>query len=623
MIEYNILKKDWYSIPLGIIGIIVILMVLTINATAQNPNSDTTSTGQILTVNITSPADSSLISRQPFKVTVEGLVTISDMPAHHINVLYVLDISGSTGEGGLVPDSVDRIDVNGDSVIDAGDDFNYDGNYGDILDAEIGGVLSLNESIGDPAGVELGIIGFAHYAWNADVSPDNGFQFYTSSPQADLNNNGIPDLEEVLRSMDSNQAELPWGGSIELFTPLRQSIFGYKTNFERALERIIDAFADQPAGETNIAFFLSNGFKNEGGDIDDEIAEAAAAGITIHTFGISAFSDTTYLRKIAEGTGGTYTRVLNPSEITTILPGVTPVGISGVTVNGIPVTPSAIGTFSIDISFDKAGFNTIAATAIANDGTNVTAKITVICLGDLVSECKITSPEEGAIICKDSVTVEGTHTILGGTPPYIRTCSINGISATYSGDLFKAVVPLESGQNCLIATCTVIDSSGNTAVCSDTVCVTRVNLPICEVQIISPKDSAIVCDSVEVTAELKITDGIPPFVVTREINGITPDVFGDIFMAKVPVESGYNPIVAKCTVTDSCGNTVACCDSINVFLDDIPPSCNFTQDEEGVIGTFIDNESGITSIVPLYMAGGILEVDPFTQGDKEVDFRII
>ncbi|NIO79962.1 MAG: VWA domain-containing protein, partial [Candidatus Aminicenantes bacterium] len=192
----------------------------------------------------------------------------------------------------------------------------------------------MNKSIGDPGGVELGIIGFSSNAMNADVGPESGFQLFTSSPQADLNHNNIPDLEEVLRSMDSNQADLPWGGSIELFTPLREAIFGYKTNFKRALERLIYAFATQPEGETKIAFFLSNGFKNEGGPIDEEIAEAAAAGITIHTFGISEFSSVEFLKPIAEGTGGTFTHVLNPSEITTILPGVTPVGISGVTVNG-------------------------------------------------------------------------------------------------------------------------------------------------------------------------------------------------------------------------------------------------------------------------------------------------
>ena len=623
MKEYNILGSDLYSILFRMTVVIVVLITFAINATAQNPNSDTTSTGQILTVNITSPADSTIITCQPFKTTVSGLVTISDVPSQNINVIYVLDISGSTGEGGLVPDSVARIDVNGDGIVDAGDDFNYDGHIGDILDAEIGGVLSLNESIGDPGGVDMGIIGFAYNAMNADVSPDSGFQYYTSSPQADLNHNSIPDLEEVLRSMDSNEAELPWGGSIGLFTHLSEAVFGYKTNFKRALQRIIYAFAAQPDGETNIAFLLSNGFKNEGGPIDDEIAEAAAAGIIIHTFGISAFADTTYLKSIAEGTGGTYVRVLNPSEITTILPGVTPVGIAGVTVNDIDVILSAIGTFSTDLSFDNPGFNTIAATATADDGTNVTAKITAICLSDLICDCNITSPEDGAIICQDSVTVEGKHTVLGGTSPYTRICSVNGIVASYFGDMFKATVPLDVGHNCLIAIATVIDSSGNTAICSDTVCVTRMEIPVCKVQIITPQDSAIVCDSVEVTAELKITGGMPPFVVKHEINGITPDVYNDIFMAKVPVESGYNPLIAKCTVIDSCGNKVTCYDSISVLLDDITPSCNFAQDEEGIAGTFIDNESGIASIVPLYIAGGSFKVDPFTEGDKEVDFCII
>ena len=625
MKELNFFKNSYCSTFLVIAVTIIISITFTLPVIAQNPNSDTTSTGQILTIHITSPSDSTILNNPPFETAVSGVVTLSQLLTENVNVMYVLDISGSTGEGGLVPDSVARIDVNGDGVVDSGDDFNNDGHIGDILDAEIGGVLSLNESLGNLSGVDMGIIGFAHNAMNADVKPEAGMQYTTSSPGADLNNNGIPDLEEVLRSMDSNERDLPWGGSIDLFTHLGEAVFGYKTNFERAMQRIIFAFQDQPAGEKKIAFLLSNGFKTEGGEVDDEIVEAIAAGITINTFGISVFADTSYLRQIAEGTGGIYVRVLNPSEITTILPGITPVGLSKVIVNDQEVTPSAIGTFSIDVSFDSPGTHTIEATAIADDRTTVTAIITVICQSqaNLVSDCEIISPQDSAIVCDDSVAVTGNHIVAGGFPPYTKTCEVNGILADYVGDTFQAKVPLSTGENSLVATCTVVDSSGNSVVCRDTVSVVRVELPTCEIQITSPGDSAIVCDSAEVVAELKITGGMPPYVITTTINGIKPAVYGDILMATVPLTSGYNSIVAAGTATDSCGNISICKDSITVMLDDILPTSNFTQDEQGVTGTIVDNESGIDSIVPLYISGGFLDIDPFTPGEKTVNFRIV
>jgi len=146
----------------------------------------------------------------------------------------------------------------------------------------------------------------------------------------------------------------------------------------------------------------------------------------------------------------------------------------------------------------------------------------------------------------------------------------------------------------------------------------------CQVTIVSPTDGAIICkDSVRVKGIHDVSSGFPPYTVTCDVNGIPATVSGINFEATVPVESGYNLIVAKCTVTDSCSNTAVCSDSISVFYDDIPPTCDFTQDETGVTGTFTDNESGIASIVSLYLVGGILEVDPFTPGDKNVAFRII
>ncbi|MFQ6114168.1 MAG: VWA domain-containing protein, partial [bacterium] len=283
------------------------------NSLAQNPNSDTTTSGQILTVNITSPAEGSLFQGPPpCQVSVEGLVTLSEVPDTAINVLYVIDLSGSTSEFGIVPLNIPPIDVNADGVVDEKDDFNGDGFSGDILDAEIGAALALNLSIGDLDEVDVGIIAYASNASIADVSPQPGPQIFTSSPLADQQPNSIPDIEEVLRSLDSDSFR---GGSIGLFTPVSETLLGSSTNFEAALRTIIASFETQPQGEKNVAFFLSDGFRTSGGTIDDEIALAAAKGIVINTIGITQFSDAEELSAIAEGTGGTFIRVIDPNDL--------------------------------------------------------------------------------------------------------------------------------------------------------------------------------------------------------------------------------------------------------------------------------------------------------------------
>jgi hypothetical protein len=150
--------------------------------------------------------------------------------------------------------------------------------------------------------------------------------------------------------------------------------------------------------------------------------------------------------------------------------------------------------------------------------------------------------------------------------------------------------------------------------------------PTCEVKITSPKDSSFVCDdSVKVTATHSISGGTPPFISTCDVNGVPAVVTGNTFMATVPLTPGWNTIIARCTVKDSCGKTTDCRDIVNVFSadDNTPPDCKF--DFRGIstaYGNFIDNESGIASITPLYLYNCTLTVDPFTPGDKQVKFRL-
>ncbi|MFQ5769487.1 MAG: T9SS type A sorting domain-containing protein, partial [bacterium] len=239
-----------------------------------------------------------------------------------------------------------------------------------------------------------------------------------------------------------------------------------------------------------------------------------------------------------------------------------------------------------------------------------------------ICEVEIISPADSALVCSDSVKVTAVTDISGGTPPISITCEINAVMAEVSDAMFMATIPLESEENLIVATCTIVDSCGNEVVCEDSIRIFRPAAPICEVEIISPDDGAIVCeDSLKVTAFTNISVGSPPLTITCDINGITASVEDSLFMATIPLKSGENQIIATCTIENSCGSTTVCRDSITVFFDDIPPTCSFGQDGSSIKGTFFDEHSGIASIDPVYINNATLTVDPFSPGDRAVNFR--
>lgn len=145
----------------------------------------------------------------------------------------------------------------------------------------------------------------------------------------------------------------------------------------------------------------------------------------------------------------------------------------------------------------------------------------------------------------------------------------------------------------------------------------------CEVNITSPRDGAIVCDRrIEVEGTTTITGGVPPFKVTCDVNGTPATVRGTMFTATVPVSSRNNLLIATCTVVDSLGNQDICSDTIRVFLDDVPPTCAFTNDGLNVKGTFSDKHSGVAEIVPVKLKNATLTVGRFTPGAASVDFLL-
>ncbi|MCB8945784.1 MAG: VWA domain-containing protein, partial [Ardenticatenaceae bacterium] len=368
--------RNWHSLILsrqaGFFSVFVLLAIIVGIVYADNPATGTTTTGQELNIEILQPQDGGVLTcGEPINVSgITALGPLEEM-AH---VAYVLDISGSTNfEIGL--------DCNGNGIAgDIGDDFNMDGDNGDILDCEISGVISLNDSLVG-TNTNAAVVGFGTDAFVADVQPTLGFQTFTQPLDADLNNNGVADVDEVVKSMDYDGGTNP-PSSVGLFSYFG---FGSGTDFNDALSAVHAAFASQPLDEQRVTFFLSDGAASVFTGSGSPLQEVADANIVVHTYsigdGASGCGPGASLNTIATVTGGTCTEVLDPSDLSAVLGDVTPTGLDHVEVSlnsGTPITASlnALGGWAASFPPPVEGQPyLIEASIIAEDGTVVTADI--------------------------------------------------------------------------------------------------------------------------------------------------------------------------------------------------------------------------------------------------------
>lgn len=333
-------------------------------ARAQNPASTITNSGQQLEVEVT--CDDVLDEGDTF-FDVGACSGLSAPVDVDVNVLFLVDLSGSMGTA----DAPGVGDANGD------------GQANTRIDAAIEGFVSLAQSLGSNANVDLGIIGFAQQARRADLRPIPGPQFWLSPP--DL---GMPDhFETVLRSMDSGGG----GPEIGLFTPLE---LGQLTNYADALALANTAFASQPPGETNLVFFVSDGEPTSGGPFVGPLGQLVNVhAAKINTFGVGALAAELCdrgeeLDVIAQASGGTCNAVENPEDLATVLPQAASTRIATLllsvngnlvqVVDGPEATELCIESVEILQELDLLGVNFVEATAIAEDGTQVTATKQVV-----------------------------------------------------------------------------------------------------------------------------------------------------------------------------------------------------------------------------------------------------
>ena len=275
----------------------------------------------------------------------------------------------------------------------------------------------------------------------------------TSPRRRDVDKDAIdgPDVNQVIHSLQTEFSGAAVGG-IGLFTPNVTSGFANATNYNAGLAAMNTAISGA-AADINTAFFLSDGdpttFTTGAGSA---LQDAIDAGTVIHTFGIGggaagACDAGHALRQIADATGGTCTEVADPSTLSTVLPAtLTNIASLEIKANGASMG-STVGSEPVSMSLSNVditsgltvGMNTITATAMAEDGTDVTAD-TALGVVDLGLSPAIATNE-------------------------LSTTSSHTVTATVSGDPSQvAGIPVlftVSGQN-----------AGATGVCNPVSCLT-------------------------------------------------------------------------------------------------------------------------------------------------------
>ncbi|MBE9088610.1 DUF4114 domain-containing protein [Microcystis aeruginosa LEGE 11464] len=176
------------------------------------------------------------------------------------DVVFVLDVSGSA-DFPFVGTSVG--------------DVNNDGLQNTRLDAEIAGFIALNRQLitqGLGTKANVAIIVFSGSSANADMDlVANNLQL-TTTPTADINNNSVADVEEILKSITSGAFGV--GNNTG-------------TNIESALKKVETTFTNigTETGNGNL-IFLTDGESNRGGSIKDEVERLKAKKFNLSAFGV-------------------------------------------------------------------------------------------------------------------------------------------------------------------------------------------------------------------------------------------------------------------------------------------------------------------------------------------------
>ena len=347
----------------AVLAAVALTFTMTTGTVAALGGSATTTTGDALEIEVTSPTDAGVANAEAQSLVVAGTAALGGASVDA--AMYVVDLSGSTTV-------VQGLDCDGSGTVDADDDLNGDGRIGDILDCEISGIEALNQSLLAIDDLDIGMVAFGSSASVVDLGPGPGAQDFVP-PTIDADNSGELDLEEAAEGLIVTEARQ--------FTTRN---VGPGTNFNQALATTNTALASRPAGENHVVFFMSDGLAPLATGPGSPLANATDSGTIVNTFAIGVTNGCAAgqaLRTIADRTNGTCTVVDDPSTLQSALTGGGVAGISSVEVslNGAAAVTASInqvGTWQAVVAAPNLGSNTVVATVTADDGTTATSTVT-------------------------------------------------------------------------------------------------------------------------------------------------------------------------------------------------------------------------------------------------------
>ncbi len=269
---------------------------------------------------------------------LSGVISLSGFLSNTINIAFINDASGSTGD-------ITSVDVDGDGINDS------------VFKVDVFALADLNAELiaNGLADADLAVISFSTSA-SLDA---------ITTPATDADGNGVLDVIDAL---------------------VNPGVSASSTNYADALQEAIDFFNTQAPGESNFVYFLSDGEPNTGGAFDDEVAvltDPNGINATLQAFGVVG-SDKAQL-DIVDNTGGA--QIFD--DIADLSAGITasPVDVNDITsvdilVDGVvqqTLTPADLTSSATGVAFgpvtltglDPSDVNTVSIEAVltTDDGS--------------------------------------------------------------------------------------------------------------------------------------------------------------------------------------------------------------------------------------------------------------
>ncbi len=525
----------------------------------------------------------------------------------------------------------------------------------------------------DPAEYLLQLEGFARALENPNLIPHDGTVAVSVIQFASAVRVNIP-----LTLLSDTATALAVAGQIRI---LNRTGLGGSTAVGDAIDTAAAEFVLNARPTARQAFCLAtDGLPNIGLNIDTAISNAQADGID--ELDVIVIGDTTLVpfyesRIFGGGPGVGFVRdfvefstlvgdkigeVVQPTSCSVSLSEPTPGAVvitdsvtvaGGVTfdgamavanlaceVNGVAAAVTG-DLFSTRVPVN-VGSNLLLATCTATDpvGRQSTCKDSVFVERppQLTNRTEITSPADSTTFASGALLMRTRVTADGGVGQFAFACStsVNGGPFTLAPGkkreqtllrqqqiFLDSIVRLDLGTNLVIRECVVTDEVGQRAVSRDSVTVFRIPGAACRVDITSPADGDMLCgDSLLVTATLSMVDSASVLSFEGDVNGFPVVLQGSAIQARIPVVAGGNVLILRVLALTDDGDVVTCSDTVEVFVDRLPPTCTFSFENGVVEGTFFDPHSGMKVIEPVEIHNGILTVQPFRPGAKQVHFRI-